>query len=1064
MPNSPLIFKGVNAQMIPTGTILLKDGSPISVPKYATFAALPAVANEGDTALAIDTGVLYIYYTGSWQVAAAPGVILLVGALNGQPKVANAATVNANTIYLQSADATWPGVLTAADWTTFNSKLTSSLANGNIFVGNAGNVATSVAMSGDATIINTGALTIANLAVTNAKIANATIDLTTKVTGILPLANGGTNKNMVAVNGGIVYTDADSQEVSAAGSVGQVLQSGGAGAPTWSTPTYPSASGAAGQILRSDGTNNVYSTATFPNTAAQYDLLYASAANTWSLLAKQNTSALVTSAAGVPSWASGSTANRLLRTDGTTVSFAQADLTTDVSGVLPVANGGTNKNSWTAGSIVFVGAGGTAFTENTGFPFSWDNTNSRLNVGAAGTGKINVTAAGGADLGINVFSTAANNAVQIQNQSGYSLALVNAAASAVAGASIGGAFSRGTLAAKTQSLAGDQLLSLSAQGYTGAVQGPGLSGAISFVATENTTATANGGSLVFSTTPNTTLAPVSRVVIGQNGVVNISNLTASLPVQTDASKNLISAAITLSGTQVTGILPLANGGTNKNMTPVNGGIVYTDADSQEVSAAGSSGQLLRSAGAAAPTWTTATFPATAGASGNILVSDGTNWSSVAVSSDATLANTGALTIANSAVTNAKMANMAAHTIKANITAGAAAPVDSSLTAILDAELSSTQGVVVYRGAATWAALSPGINGQFLQTQGAAANPQWAAGGSGSVGAGVAGRLAVYPASTNSVDDAYVQNANDINLFIANHVGLAATRTYTIPDSGTDASFVMTEGAQTLNAVKTFSAIPLFKLGIDIEDPGAGTNKVSIVVPAALAASYTLTLPVDDGLSGQVLSTDGSGVLSWLAFTNLTDGDKGDITVSGTGTVWTIDNDVVTYAKMQNVSATDRLLGRSTAGAGDVEEIVCTAAGRALIDDANAAAQRVTLGVDIGVDVQAFDPQLSSLIRQNSQSAAYTTVLTDGGKHIYHPTADNNARTFTIDSNANVAYPIGTAITFVNEINTVTIAITSDTLVLSGPGTTGSRTLAANGMATALKIGTTRWIISGTGLT
>ena len=53
---------------------------------------------------------------------------------------------------------------------------------------------------------------------------------------------------------------------------------------------------------------------------------------------------------------------------------------------------------------------------------------------------------------------------------------------------------------------------------------------------------------------------------------------------------------------------------------------------------------------------------------------------------------------------------------------------------------------------------------------------------------------------------------------------------------------------------------------------------------------------------------------------------------------------VTYAKIQNVSATDRLLGRSTAGAGVVEEIVCTAAGRALIDDASAAAQRTTLGL------------------------------------------------------------------------------------------------------------------------
>jgi hypothetical protein len=47
---------------------------------------------------------------------------------------------------------------------------------------------------------------------------------------------------------------------------------------------------------------------------------------------------------------------------------------------------------------------------------------------------------------------------------------------------------------------------------------------------------------------------------------------------------------------------------------------------------------------------------------------------------------------------------------------------------------------------------------------------------------------------------------------------------------------------------------------------------------------------------------------------------------------------------------------------------------------------------------------------------------------------------------------------------VTIAITSDTLLLAGAGTTGSRTLAPFGMATAVKITSTSWIISGNGLT
>jgi hypothetical protein len=102
---------------------------------------------------------------------------------------------------------------------------------------------------------------------------------------------------------------------------------------------------------------------------------------------------------------------------------------------------------------------------------------------------------------------------------------------------------------------------------------------------------------------------------------------------------------------------------------------------------------------------------------------------------------------------------------------------------------------------------------------------------------------------------------------------------------------------------------------------------------------------------------------------------------------------------------------------------------------------------------------------NSQSAAYTLVLADAGKVILHPSTDANARTFTIPANASVAYAVGTVLTFVNMTSqVVTIAITSDTMYLAGTGTTGSRSLAQYGMATAVKITSTTWLINGSGLT
>ena len=69
---------------------------------------------------------------------------------------------------------------------------------------------------------------------------------------------------------------------------------------------------------------------------------------------------------------------------------------------------------------------------------------------------------------------------------------------------------------------------------------------------------------------------------------------------------------------------------------------------------------------------------------------------------------------------------------------------------------------------------------------------------------------------------------------------------------------------------------------------------------------------------------------------------GAVTSTGDGAT-AITDDAVTYAKIQNISATDKILGRSTAGAGIVEEIACTVAGRAILDDVDAAAQRTTLG-------------------------------------------------------------------------------------------------------------------------
>lgn len=172
------------------------------------------------------------------------------------------------------------------------------------------------------------------------------------------------------------------------------------------------------------------------------------------------------------------------------------------------------------------------------------------------------------------------------------------------------------------------------------------------------------------------------------------------------------------------------------------------------------------------------------------------------------------------------------------------------------------------------------------------------------------------------------------------------------------------------------------------------------------------VPPSGGGTTNFLRADGT----WAtASGGVSDGDKGDITVSGTGAIWTIDNDVVTYAKMQNISATDKILGRSTAGSGDTEEITCTAAGRALIDDADATAQRTTLGLGT-IATQASS---SVSITGGSITGITDIVVADGG------TGNSTATAYAVQCG-------GTTSTGAHQ-SIASVGTTGQVLTSTGPG-------------------------------
>jgi hypothetical protein len=198
----------------------------------------------------------------------------------------------------------------------------------------------------------------------------------------------------------------------------------------------------------------------------------------------------------------------------------------------------------------------------------------------------------------------------------------------------------------------------------------------------------------------------------------------------------------------------------------------------------------------------------------------------------------------------------------------------------------------------------------------------------------------------------------------------------------------------------------------------------------------------------------------------------------------------------------------------------TAAGKALLDDASASAQRTTLGLgnlavantvnngnwsgtalvvgnggtgattagdartNLGAAASGVNADITSLVQacainqtgsidsttlgfrgtpQNSQGAAYTLVLADSGKHVSISTGG-----IRIPGNATgsgpVAFPVGTTIAIYNSSDTSQtiqfVASVTDTLRLAGTSNTGARTLALRGLATLLKVGTTEWVITG----
>jgi len=287
---------------------------------------------------------------------------------------------------------------TAASWTVVSgtSPVGSSLTSGDIWVGNASNTAQQVAVSGDATLSNAGALTLATVnassgsttlstITTNAKglvTSNTTGNLTGDVTSVglattynnvVPLTKGGTNATLSASTGGIFYSTSSQGAILAGSSTAfQMLQSGATAAPTWSTTTWP-------------------------QTTTINTLLYSSAASTISALATANSAVLTTSSTGVPTWSSTMTNGQIII--GSTGA-------TPTAGTLTAGNG----------HVITNGAGSITISNQTVAAASTIALTVTYANGSSGVGATLTNAGTQAAFAIDGYTASLGDRILIQNQ------------------------------------------------------------------------------------------------------------------------------------------------------------------------------------------------------------------------------------------------------------------------------------------------------------------------------------------------------------------------------------------------------------------------------------------------------------------------------------------------------------------------------------------------------------------------------------------------------------------------------------------------------------------------
>lgn len=285
----------------------------------------------------------------------------------------------------------------------------------------------------------------------------------------------------------------------------------------------------------------------------------------------------------------------------------------------------------------------------------------------------------------------------------------------------------------------------------------------------------------------------------------------------------------------------------------------------------------------------------------------------------------------------------------------------------------------------------------------------------------------------------VTTSNEIDTTSGNLILDSATGTVQVDDS------IVATGTVTAQASATQDAVVL-------QGRAGGTSSRSVTItPASLSSSRTLTLP---DTTGTVITTGDSGTVT---STMIADGTIVDADVNASAAI--AKTKISGTAVAQNDLGTGVLTFLGTPSSANLASAITDETGSgALVFGTSPTitpAEGTTTTATTGAGYMGM-PQTAP-----AAAMPYTLLASDAGKHIYVTTTG----TVTIPANGTTAFPIGTTIVIASANGvTTTVSITTDTLRLANSASTGSRTIASNGMATLLKLTSTLWIISGNGVT